>query len=91
MIRTPITTIAELEALDGEEVLAGYLDGFRGEDEPGDNHSLGYWHGWRNGASDRSGVTDAAQQKLAHAIVEAGWLRGAIADTTDRLDSPGRT
>lgn len=70
--RKPVTTVAELEALDQTEMVEGYWDGYHGEPEPGDNRSLSYWHGWRNGAVDgkhREG--DAAQAKLAHEYVEA--------------------
>lgn len=52
MSRVPITTRAECEALDSAEIVAGYLDGRIGEPEPGDNRSLAFWHGWRNGAAD---------------------------------------
>ena len=67
--RTPIRTVAELEILDDEDILAGYLDGFAGEPEPGDNRPKGYWHGWRNGHSDRTHTVDDAQHALAHEIV----------------------
>lgn len=73
--RKPISTVAELSLLDDTEMLEGYFDGFDGEPEPGDNRSLSYWHGWRNGAVDgkhRKG--DAAQRKLAHEVVKQ-WRR----------------
>jgi hypothetical protein len=50
--RIPVTTIAELDTLDDAEILEGYMDGLRGEPEPGDNRSKAYWHGWRNGFVD---------------------------------------
>lgn len=67
--RTPVTTLAELDALDEAEMVEGYQDGFAGEPEPGDNRSKSYWHGWRNGHSDRSHKSDAAQHALAKAVV----------------------
>jgi hypothetical protein len=75
MTRTPITTTKDLAALDGSEVLAGYRSGLAGDEEPGGNHSMSYWHGWRNGVSDRAGATDEAQRQLAHEVVETGYLR----------------
>lgn len=70
--RSPVTTLEELDRLDETEMVEGYLDGFNGGSEPGGNHSKAYWHGWRNGASDRSGTSDSAQQRLSHLIVERG-------------------
>lgn len=67
--RTPVTTTAELATLDDGEILEGYRDGFAGEPEPGDNRSKSYWHGWRNGTSDRYHTADAAQRTLARAVV----------------------
>jgi hypothetical protein len=64
--RTPIDTAAELATLDYSEIVEGYRDGFNGESEPGDNRSLSYWHGWRNGHGDKAGTADAAQHALAH-------------------------
>lgn len=72
--RAPVTTLEELDGLDDEEMVEGYLDGFKGGGEPGGNHSKAYWHGWRNGAGDRNHTTDTAQQRLAHLIVERGRL-----------------
>jgi hypothetical protein len=48
----PITTLAELDALDDAEVCEGYRDGRAGEPEPGNNRSRSYWHGWRCGQMD---------------------------------------
>jgi hypothetical protein len=36
------------------EMLAGYLDGLRGEPEPGPNRTHSYRHGWLNGRDDRN-------------------------------------
>ena len=70
--RTPVTTADELDALDTDEIVEGYRDGFAGEPEPGDNRSRSYWHGWRNGAVDgRHRTKDEAQAILATAIVKA--------------------
>lgn len=62
----PVTTLADLDALDDSEVLEGYRDGFAGDMEPGNNRSRSYWHGWRNGALDGGHrEKDAAQAELA--------------------------
>lgn len=66
--REPVTSPEELALLDSAEIVEGYLDGFNGDAEPGDNRSKSYWHGWRNGAGDRNRTVDAAQRKLAHAL-----------------------
>lgn len=58
--RTPVRTYAELLTLDSDEIAEGFLDGYSGEPEPGDNRSKAYWHGWRNAWLDkRHGPPDA--------------------------------
>lgn len=70
MTRIPITKAADLAPLDEGEMVEGYMDGFRGEPEPGDNRSLAFWHGWRNGAVDgKHREMDAAQRELARDMV----------------------
>jgi hypothetical protein len=71
----PVTTLDDLHSLDGIEVLEGYLDGLRGEPEPGNNRSRSYWHGWNNGAVDRGRrEKDEAQAALAREVV-GSWRR----------------
>lgn len=68
----PVTTVADLDTLNSEEIVEGYRDGRAGEPEPGNNRSRSYWHGCRNGASDgRHRDIDAAQRELAHVVVAA--------------------
>lgn len=70
-----VRTKAELALLDSEEMVAGYMAGLRGEGEPGSVFSRSYWHGWRNGASDKGfRQQDDAQRQLAREIV--GTYRG---------------
>jgi len=64
--RIPIQRAAQLDHLDDAETVEGYRDGRAGDEEPGDNRSFSYWHGWRNGRADRNGKPDAAQRALAH-------------------------
>lgn len=73
--RIPITRVHQLEGIETEECIIGYLDGFNGEPEPGDNRSYSYWHGWRNGAVDGGHrPKDPAQAALVHDY----WKRKAV-------------
>lgn len=62
-------TVPDLDALDklnDDEILEGYRDGRAGLPEPGNNRSLDYWQGWRNGALDGGyRKKDAEQAELA--------------------------
>lgn len=74
--RKPVATVEELSALDADEILEGYLDGFDNEPAPGDNRSKSYWHGYRNGQVDGGYVSaDAAQASLAKEVIESGYFR----------------
>jgi len=74
--RKPVATVAELSALNSDEILEGYLDGFDNETAPGDNRSKSYWHGYRNGQVDGGHVAaDAAQAALAKEVIESGYFR----------------
>jgi hypothetical protein len=80
MSRVPIRTKAECDALDPVEMIDGYNYGRAGEPEPGDNQSLSFWHGWRNGAVDGGHrLSDAAQEALARDYlshpIEPKWGR----------------
>lgn len=72
--RLPITKAHQLEELDDAEVLEGYLDGFGGEPDAGDNRSFSYWHGYQNGKADRTGKPTEAQRKLVSDVVNSGYL-----------------
>lgn len=70
-----VPDLAAADALDPAEVLDGYRDGLNGDPEPGDNRSLAYWHGWRNGASDKHGrPIDDEQRRIAREFVARGRL-----------------
>ena len=74
--RKPVATVEELSALDNDEIVEGYMDGFDNEPAPGDNRSKSYWHGYRNGQVDGGHVAaDAAQVALAKEIIESGYFR----------------
>ena len=63
--RVPVTTVAELVTLDDDEMVEGYLDGRKGDPEPGDNRSKSYWHGWRSGNADFNGRSTPEGRALA--------------------------
>lgn len=71
-------TVAQLEALDERDIISGYWAGYHGRDEPGVEFNRSYWHGWRNGMVDSKRMQpDAPMAKLAHDVVESGYLRRA--------------
>ena len=62
----PVSTKKDLDILDMDDVLSGYRSGLDAESEPGSDKSKGFWHGWRNGVSDRGlAPIDEAKRKLA--------------------------
>lgn len=44
--------LAEYDAIDLDECVAGYLSAERGDPEPGANHTRSYHHGWRTRMMD---------------------------------------
>jgi hypothetical protein len=65
----PVVSAADLDALDVDEIVAGYWAGSRGQPEPGNDKSRAFWHGWRNGATDFGHrQMDEAQARLAAAV-----------------------
>lgn len=66
----PVVTVEELETLDEDEMVEGYLDGYANEPRPSGNRSKAYWHGWRNGMVDgKHAEPDESQAALARAVV----------------------
>lgn len=76
MGRREIETVAELDTLDGAEILEGYQDGL--ENFPcGENRSRSYWHGWRNGQVDGGYMkADEPQRRLARDYITKGQADG---------------
>jgi hypothetical protein len=71
----PLSTMAELDALDSDECLAGYRSGWSGDPEPGSDKSKSHWHGWRNGMMDSGRMAlDTASHSLVREVV--GTYRG---------------
>lgn len=67
----PIRTLVELETLDHDEVVRGYMETEKGDPEPGPNRGRSYWHGWRNRMIDlREIEPDGASRQLAHEYVK---------------------
>lgn len=68
----PVRTKADLETLDDDEIVAGYMSGLKLEPAPGSDKSRSFWHGWRNGISDRTGKSDEAQWALVREMYPSG-------------------
>ena len=66
----PVETVADLNNLDDDEILAGYISGLTFSDDPGSDKSRSFWHGWRNAQTDKGRTSlDIYQQRLAHELV----------------------
>jgi hypothetical protein len=75
----PVRTLADLESLDADEILAGYLDAKRGDPEPGPNRGRAYWHGWRNRMMDLGELPhDDASRQLARELWPGGVFVGRL-------------
>ncbi len=76
MTHQPITTLAELDAIDHDECVRGYLEARRGDAEPGGNHSRSYWHGWRMRMADYGEIAaPPGHTELVREAMRAGRLR----------------
>ena len=67
----PVTTLAELEALDDAELLAGHLSAERGDPEPGANHTRAFHHGWRTRMMDLGEIPITAE----HRALVREWVK----------------
>jgi len=68
----PIRRKPALEALDNDQLLAGYFAGFRGETCPF-TAPYSFQHGWKNGAVDAGfRKIDSSQLELARDVVRGG-------------------
>lgn len=76
----PVRTKADLDTLDDDEVMAGYLEARKGDPEPGPNRGRAYWHGWRNAMMDMGEIEiDDAARQLAHEVWPRGVYAGRVA------------
>lgn len=67
----PISTRADLNLQNEDEMVAGYIAGLNGDPVPSSAYSRSYWHGWRNGMADKGKIPhDKAMMDLAHEIFE---------------------
>ena len=67
----PVCTLAELEALDENEIIEGYVSTGRDDPEPGANRGRSFWHGWRNRMIDYGVIpSDNASRQLAREWVQ---------------------
>ena len=61
-------TITDVDAMDQDEVMQGYLAGYSGEPKPTDSRDK--WHGWRNGMADSGRIEiDESQRSVARQYV----------------------
>lgn len=68
-----VDTLADLQNLNDDEILAGYRAGWSDAAEPGSDKSRSYWHGWRNAQIDLGRLpADNESGQLARAYV-ARW------------------
>lgn len=68
----PVETAKDLSRLDEDEVLRGYLDGMKCNQEPGSAFSRSYWHGWRNAQVDKGRLQpDVHQDRLVRDLIGA--------------------
>ena len=86
----PVTTMADLDALDLDEMRAGYWDGFQGEPEPGNNRTRSYWHGWCNGAVDK-GLREKTQEQAELARLCVAEARRTLLKETAAGPGEGRS
>lgn len=66
----PLSTAADLAALDADECLDGYRAGWDDATAPGSDKSKSYWHGWRNAQIDKGRLPpDEASAMFAREVV----------------------
>lgn len=71
----PVATRADLDTLDHDEIVRGYVETKRGDPEPGPNRGRAYWHGWRTAMMDYGEIEiDATHRQLVHEIAPNGIL-----------------
>lgn len=72
----PVADLDDLERLDINEIVDGYMDWRPGDPEPGENRGRAYWHGWMNRARDQGERPQTAESRqLAHDFCERGASR----------------
>ncbi|UCV00275.1 hypothetical protein [Acidovorax radicis] len=75
-----ITTVAALNALDQDQIVAGYRAGMRNEPDY-TQRDQGYWHGYMNGQVDtRRMPISPEQQQLCQAVIDSGEFKNMFAE-----------
>jgi hypothetical protein len=76
----PVRTCADLETLDKDQIVQGYLSAERGDPEPGENRGRSFWHGWRNRMIDLGELPkdDAAMQLAKEVLADMRAERSSI-------------
>jgi hypothetical protein len=77
----PVTTLAEWDALDGAEVVAGYIGAEKGDPEPGANHSRSYHHGWRTRMMDMGEIPRPPEHDR---LVRGRWIETELPEANRR-------
>jgi len=68
----PVRTMADLNGLNEDDMVEGYLSAERGDPEPGENRGRSFWHGWRNRMIDMGELPpDEAGTQLAREYLAA--------------------
>lgn len=71
-----VATMDDLETLDQDEVVCGYMEFDPNDPEPGLNRGRAYWHGWSNAARDAGLLPQTSEaKKLAREWVTSGGRR----------------
>ena len=88
-IKVPVTDPEDLDALDGDEMVAGYRSAAKDDPEPGGNHSRAFWHGWRNGMMDRGFMnSDSAARELVANMRKRGDFARMFVEIFGATDAP---
>lgn len=73
----PVSTYADLQTLNQNDIVDGYMSAERGDPEPGENRGRAYWHGWRNRMIDLGVIRkDDAAAQLAREYLAAQRANG---------------
>ena len=75
-----VSTLADLETLDVDQITEGYLSAERGDPEPGENRGRAYWHGWCNRMRDYGELPQCAAS-VSLVTEYARKLRGELVPT----------
>lgn len=74
----PITTVEALKSLNEDEIVKGYLAGFKGTPDY-TQRSNAYWHGYMNGQVDCGAMPISTEQRMLARDVIAQYRCGSVA------------